>query len=501
MVNALLIGTPVYMDEDLFDVNKAGYGIVDHGWLCTLDPTPVTDRLITHEELVVVGRQEVSHPSNEQPYHIPAHQEAFYEDIYDRVEYPCRHHYPHQHIHTRQPIIPDHHACVHCLYNYLILAQPHAPRPSYTPTNQHLTPTIATFADPPNAWNQHTNNHSKDPTHQPTVPQPTPIHSQILADNRNLEKSRPPPRGRSPAGSNRWGAPTAAPSAQPAPQSQPPQHGRLAFHDPTRDPGRGSNEAPPPQPSPPPPPLLPPTNQETRGRERARQRDRTPTREWTPSVDRQVHPQNGFPPHRQSIQTEDDRPKNYGIVPYTQQGSIDPKYRTDQTFRWSRAELWGAVPVNGPFSPKLFLANIRPNMSTEWYASLHDYFTQFPGVIQAEMNQRGGPPFLHVGFETHQYAVRAKHTINVDLRPDMRLYGGEDKALRATWARAPPASAPHHMRETFWTTLTTTQLRRPQRPPATHPTTHISRHLGELVLDELQKAQHRSVEIGLFSMP
>ena len=111
MVNSLLIGTPVYMVEDLFDVNIAGYGIVDHGWLCTLDPTPVTDRLITHEELVVVGRQEVSHPSNEQPYHIPAHQEAFYEDIYDRGEYPCRHHHPHQHIHTRQPILPDHHAC------------------------------------------------------------------------------------------------------------------------------------------------------------------------------------------------------------------------------------------------------------------------------------------------------------------------------------------------------------------------------------------------------
>ena len=31
MVNALLIGTPVYMVEDLFDVNIAGYGIVDHG--------------------------------------------------------------------------------------------------------------------------------------------------------------------------------------------------------------------------------------------------------------------------------------------------------------------------------------------------------------------------------------------------------------------------------------------------------------------------------------
>ena len=47
------------MVENLFDVNIAGYGIVDHGRVCTLDPTPVRDRLITHEELVVVGQQEV----------------------------------------------------------------------------------------------------------------------------------------------------------------------------------------------------------------------------------------------------------------------------------------------------------------------------------------------------------------------------------------------------------------------------------------------------------
>ena len=60
------------------------------------------------------------------------------------------------------------------------------------------------------------------------------------------------------------------------------------------------------------------------------------------------------------------------------------------------------------------------------------------------MNQRGGPPFLHVGFETHQYAVKAKHTINEYLRPDMAQYGGEDKSLRATWARPTGIGSPPH---------------------------------------------------------
>ena len=114
--------------------------------------------------------------------------------------------------------------------------------------------------------------------------------------------------------------------------------------------------------------------------------------------------------------------------------------------------------------------------STEWYVTFNDYVTQFPGVIQAEMNQRGGLPFLHVGFETHQYAVRAKHTINVGLRDDMRLYGGEDKSVRATWACAPPASAPHHMRGTSWTTRQLHSFdghedHQPHIPPPTHPET------------------------------
>ena len=86
----------------------------------------------------------------------------------------------------------------------------------------------------------------------------------------------------------------------------------------------------------------------------------------------------------------------------------------------------------------------------DWYMEVFDYFTQFEGVIQAEMNQRGGAPFIHLIFESHQHAKRAKHTINVPLRTDMGEFGGDDKALRATWARSPPASAPYDMREHSW---------------------------------------------------
>ena len=66
------------------------------------------------------------------------------------------------------------------------------------------------------------------------------------------------------------------------------------------------------------------------------------------------------------------------------------------------------------------------------------------------MNRRGGAPFIHQIFESHQLAQRAKHTINVPLRPSLGEFGGSDKALRATWARSPPASAPDDMREHSW---------------------------------------------------
>ena len=101
------------------------------------------------------------------------------------------------------------------------------------------------------------------------------------------------------------------------------------------------------------------------------------------------------------------------MIPYTKQGYIDQRYRTDQTNRWTRPEQWGATPVNGPNSFYLFMPNIRQDMTMQWYIALFDYFTQFEGVIQAEMNQRGGPPFLHVAFETHQHAKKAKRTINI----------------------------------------------------------------------------------------
>ena len=67
-----------------------------------------------------------------------------------------------------------------------------------------------------------------------------------------------------------------------------------------------------------------------------------------------------------------------------------------------------------------------------------------------EMNQRGGPPFLHIGFASHQYAIKGKNHINNTLRFDMRLYGGEDRALRAMWSRAPPLSAPLQITEQGW---------------------------------------------------
>ena len=118
-----------------------------------------------------------------------------------------------------------------------------------------------------------------------------------------------------------------------------------------------------------PPPLLPPINQETRGRERTSFGDRTPTREYSPSVERLVHT---VPFSRQRSQSDTDRPKSYVIVPYTRQGSIHQEYRTPQTTRWSRAEHRGAILVNGFFSAIFFLANIKPDQAQEWYVALRE---------------------------------------------------------------------------------------------------------------------------------
>ena len=137
----------------------------------------------------------------------------------------------------------------------------------------------------------------------------------------------------------------------------------LTHHDPARDPGQGSNAAPMPEP----PqrlllPLLPPPSQGPRGRERSRHRARTPTREWTPSRERHMHT---VPECRQRIQTDDDRPQNHAMIPYTEQGSIEQRYRTEQTNRWTRAEHWEAIPVNGPHSAQLFIPNILPHMTMQ----------------------------------------------------------------------------------------------------------------------------------------
>ena len=44
-------------------------------------------------------------------------------------------------------------------------------------------------------------------------------------------------------------------------------------------------------------------------------------------------------------------------------------------------------------------------------------------------------------------AQQAKKTISGKTRTRMGEFGDNDKSLRATWARSPPASAPEHLRE------------------------------------------------------
>ena len=40
----------------------------------------------------------------------------------------------------------------------------------------------------------------------------------------------------------------------------------------------------------------------------------------------------------------------------------------------------------------------------DWYHHAFFHLTSYPGVIQAEMNRRGGPPFLHIAFAAHLFA-------------------------------------------------------------------------------------------------
>ena len=56
---------------------------------------------------------------------------------------------------------------------------------------------------------------------------------------------------------------------------------------------------------------------------------------------------------------------------------------------------------------------------------------------------------MHVTFASHQLAERAKTTIN-GRRHQMEAFGYNDGAVRATWARSPPESAPEDLREQDW---------------------------------------------------
>ena len=67
------------------------------------------------------------------------------------------------------------------------------------------------------------------------------------------------------------------------------------------------------------------------------------------------------------------------------------------------------------------------------------------------MSRRGGPPFIHLTFASHQLSERAKTTINGPMRRRMEAYGFNDGAVRATWAWSPPDSAPEDLREQDWT--------------------------------------------------
>ena len=80
-----------------------------------------------------------------------------------------------------------------------------------------------------------------------------------------------------------------------------------------------------------------------------------------------------------------------------------------------------------------------------------NHFMTHSGVIQAEMNRRGGPSFIHLTFATHQLAERAKTIINGPMRKSIEAYGMDYAAVRATLARSPPDSAPEDLREQDWT--------------------------------------------------
>ena len=83
--------------------------------------------------------------------------------------------------------------------------------------------------------------------------------------------------------------------------------------------------------------------------------------------------------------------------------------------------FWGARPVHGPFGCSLYPGSIKPGQSRDWYLRAFDYFTSYLGAIQAEMNRRGGLPFIHLTFALHQLAEGDNTTVN---GPHAETHGG-----------------------------------------------------------------------------
>ena len=117
----------------------------------------------------------------------------------------------------------------------------------------------------------------------------------------------------------------------------------------------------------------------------------------------------------------------------------------------------------------MYLGSVRKDVSMDWYMAPFDDFTHFEGVIQAEMNQRGGAPFIHVTFETHQHAKRAKRTIDNPLREAMGQYGGEDKTSISAVSHA----------ERLIDDMAVAQLRHSQESSPHHCSTNLPRHMGK----------------------
>ena len=125
----------------------------------------------------------------------------------------------------------------------------------------------------------------------------------------------------------------------------------------------------------------------------------------------------------------------------------------------------------------------------EWYLRVFNYSTEYFGVIQFEMNRRGGASFLHLTFISHQMAEQAKkHIQRLMKRRIIGEFGEDDKAVRATWARF---LQPQHQTwigskpglcgscVALMTTKTTIPLSLP----------HLPHHMGKLVPRQIQAGE------------